>query len=73
MNINMIRFSGVRVDCIPEFVQAQVEVNGAYIEVNLPLSAEMRAKPFCVENVSGEFLFDLIAAIENYVNPPVEE
>jgi hypothetical protein len=68
-----IRFQGVRVGQPAEFVQVQAEVDDRYLDLVVPVSEEMRAKPFQVDNVAGEFLFDLIAAIENQINPTVGE
>jgi len=68
-----IRFQGVRVGQPAEFVQVQAEVDDRFLDLVLPVSEEMRAKPFQIDNVAGEFLFDLIAEIEAFISPTVEE
>jgi hypothetical protein len=57
-----IRLSDIRKDrAVP---QVNVFLNGWERLLNLELTAEMLAKPLYVEGASGEFIPDLIDAIE---------
>jgi len=71
IKIISIRFHDIRIDEKIESVQVQVLADDRYLDLVLPVSEEMRAKPFQIDNVAGEFLFDLIAEIKDYINPPL--
>lgn len=69
----LISFPRVLIDPVMDHVNVHVDTDQGSTDFPLSLTDEMRAKPFQVANIEGEFLYDLVQQINATINPPVEE